>query len=465
MRSYLQFPIDFPLEFSCYKHGKNQWNTKHLSSERLDNFVDICDKNSVKFVKATVGNTQTGLNVLDKSARKAEKLEANVSIKMRTIYLNNDDDDNEPLFKKELAQFMEIPEHISRGIVDSDGYSCFHYTLLRYNKGDFFVAHKDGKHKDDEDGDGERRHIGTILVYPPSSFYDYEGGELYLSNDDITIKALEHSWSVVFLNIDTLHEVKPITKGTRYVLKSEIWIPEETVKLLDEKTFKLSDFCKTTVDTSVNVETSTDVDTPESNLARLKEIDDLNVEIREHENAIKELREKIDNIKIKSGIKYANTIDSLVSCINAKGRCLLVLKNLYYSNEPSVLEDEDKVFIEKLSAKLVGKNVNMKILCTNVSFSIGETVHSMDDNGCYDSDYDEYEDYYNDFKKLDFESLTEPRFGDIETEDSLFYNWDPFFVSDSRKSIGESHGVRSIYNDSTHDNYNVSEVSILLLYM
>ena len=84
--------------------------------------------------------------------------------------------------------------------------------LVKYQKGDFFTLHKDSK--------GSH----TVLIFCPSEF---EGGDLILKKDksfELKIKPSEvkDSFMIVKFSTDFLHEVTPITNGTRFVFKSFI---------------------------------------------------------------------------------------------------------------------------------------------------------------------------------------------------------------------------------------------------
>ena len=91
-------------------------------------------------------------------------------------------------------------------------YNRLEYKLVKYKEGDFFNLHKDsqGSH--------------TVLMFCPSEF---EGGDLILKKDasfELRIKpsVVKDRFMIVKFSTDFLHEVTPITKGTRYVFKSYI---------------------------------------------------------------------------------------------------------------------------------------------------------------------------------------------------------------------------------------------------
>lgn len=114
----------------------------------------------------------------------------------------------------------------------------YFWKLLKYETGSFFGLHKDGKMN--------AVHIGTLLLLPPKNNMPYEGGELccYDDNNNLleTFTSLEQEWLAVILNINTLHEVKPIISGTRYVLKAPIIVHSHYFFLHIEPTITLDKF-------------------------------------------------------------------------------------------------------------------------------------------------------------------------------------------------------------------------------
>jgi len=99
------------------------------------------------------------------------------------------------------------------------------FELLKYDVGGFFLKHKD---KLIESSTDRLAHTHMCLLYPPNNGSDYEGGDI-IFYDDVNKKKylLEPSkfttWTFVFFNRDVLHEVTPVTQGTRYVFKAPIF--------------------------------------------------------------------------------------------------------------------------------------------------------------------------------------------------------------------------------------------------
>ena len=86
--------------------------------------------------------------------------------------------------------------------------------FIKYNHGDFFNPHVDGCYIDENDNES----CFTILVYLND---DYEGGELVIYNDEE--QALKPSkGSVILLEQVIVHKVNMITKGKKYVLRTDV---------------------------------------------------------------------------------------------------------------------------------------------------------------------------------------------------------------------------------------------------
>jgi len=85
------------------------------------------------------------------------------------------------------------------------------FKLLKYEVGDFFTMHKDHKG------------THTCLIIGGSEF---TGGALLLKNKSIEIKLdlseMEKGFYMIIFSIDYYHEVTPVTKGTRFVLKTSL---------------------------------------------------------------------------------------------------------------------------------------------------------------------------------------------------------------------------------------------------
>lgn len=93
-------------------------------------------------------------------------------------------------------------------------------SVLKYLPGCFFSKHTDAV--------DSVRHMLTVLYYPP--LLDYTGGELvlYTGADEVVIDRSMHkdSWLVVMFQMGVPHEVKPVTSGVRYTIKTKFQLPD-----------------------------------------------------------------------------------------------------------------------------------------------------------------------------------------------------------------------------------------------
>lgn len=82
----------------------------------------------------------------------------------------------------------------------------------------YFVGSSMGPHFDGQDGDED-------LVYSLCTYLndDYEGGELYFPNQDITIKPKAGSLVMFPSQMPYVHEVKPVTNGVRYMVAHSVY--------------------------------------------------------------------------------------------------------------------------------------------------------------------------------------------------------------------------------------------------
>jgi len=98
--------------------------------------------------------------------------------------------------------------------------------FLRYQKGDFFVAHQDGN-----TGllrlDTERRLVSTVILLSresesPAEEGDYCGGSLVFTNlrDTAKFRLRAKPGTLIAFRSETTHEVTPVTHGERYSIVS-----------------------------------------------------------------------------------------------------------------------------------------------------------------------------------------------------------------------------------------------------
>jgi len=114
---------------------------------------------------------------------------------------------------RRLKQFQEIIFPQIKNYVEDcsdEPLEMESFTLIRYTEGQFFI-----EHSDDDIEELERKL--SIVIYLND---DYEGGEIYFRKQNLTIKPKANSL-VAFPSTDEfVHEAKPITSGTKYIITS-----------------------------------------------------------------------------------------------------------------------------------------------------------------------------------------------------------------------------------------------------
>ena len=109
------------------------------------------------------------------------------------------------------------------------GMSFDNFTMLKYEPGDFFLNHRDTDMSTNEDG----KHLYTCLIFCPFSENNelLEGGELIFKHPeglydikfDPAVETRQNRFVMVIFSIDMYHEVLPIIKGSRWVLKKPLF--------------------------------------------------------------------------------------------------------------------------------------------------------------------------------------------------------------------------------------------------
>jgi SM-20-related protein len=113
-----------------------------------------------------------------------------------------------------LAHMPEIAQHFSVALD-----SCEPPQFLRYEPGDFFVAHQDGNTPLLRD-DSQSRRVSIVAFLNA----DYDGGVLTLhgSYPDYNVRrpVVGDPGTLVAFRSETTHEVTPVTHGERYTIVS-----------------------------------------------------------------------------------------------------------------------------------------------------------------------------------------------------------------------------------------------------
>lgn len=96
-------------------------------------------------------------------------------------------------------------------------------TLFKYDEGDFFAQHVNRQRSEN--------HAYTLLILPPCKSDTqnwFQGGNLIIGSTVITCSSIT-AYTYLIFNIDILHELEPILKGTRYVFKSQLDVTDKSV--------------------------------------------------------------------------------------------------------------------------------------------------------------------------------------------------------------------------------------------
>lgn len=94
---------------------------------------------------------------------------------------------------------------------DTTKYHCWFEVdkTLMYTSGMHFGQHTDNS--------AATNHVGTLLIFPPKSLIPFTGGELSVGYD--VYDPNETEWTMIYLDLNTLHGVHTVTSGTRVSFK------------------------------------------------------------------------------------------------------------------------------------------------------------------------------------------------------------------------------------------------------
>lgn len=95
------------------------------------------------------------------------------------------------------------------------------WDLLIYREGDYFKKHIDNKIN--------KRHLVTLLLFPPKCINEFTGGDLLLHSEYGTevVSADQYCWKLVALPPNVFHECTPVTLGVRCVFKTPYFLQED----------------------------------------------------------------------------------------------------------------------------------------------------------------------------------------------------------------------------------------------
>ena len=164
-----------------------------FSFEEIDKIIEAGEKENI--IEAKIYNK--GLNK-DKNVR-------NTSIS----WLNSSNEDNKWIFRRLTATILDVNKNFFK--FDITTIQNLQYSI--YNEGGFYSAHVDMM------GYltmmGNRKLSFSIMLTDPE---EYKGGELLLRTSSKPIETTNKKGTIIFFPSYVLHEVTPVTKGTRKAL-------------------------------------------------------------------------------------------------------------------------------------------------------------------------------------------------------------------------------------------------------
>lgn len=152
-----------------------------------------------EWVEATLGGRFVGV---DETLIKLEPSIRDASLKKLKVL-------QEAIFP-ELKNYVEDFTHDSV-VMDT-------FALVKYTEGQFFSEHSDGV-----------ENFGRALSIVIYLNDDYEGGELYFRNQNLTLKPVAKSMVMFPSTEEFLHEAKPVISGTKYAIVS-FWHQQPSVE-------------------------------------------------------------------------------------------------------------------------------------------------------------------------------------------------------------------------------------------
>jgi len=385
MKSYYQFEIQRPDIF--------------IDGKEIPYYIDFNKIiNKIEFIPKKVGNNISGENEINKEVCRSFEAKCDIN-----LILENS------IFKK-YAEFLEEPETEKYFLRNE------YFNLLKYEEGDFFKEHQDSKYIEN--------HIGTILVYPPKKLSNYEGGELYLSKENVIIEAYEDKWSIVLLHVNTLHEVKPLKSGLRYVFKQHFIIDDNIKIILESKLIE-------------NINFSID------------KIEDNKFELA---TEITRLNKEITNLKkkkyfLENADKCYEIVNEIINTLKYRG-VKIICQNYYENPTLEKITGLDK-YVMTLIQKDIKKEIKLRMFNQDGIIRIGKSMSEW---------YEipgKIEELYND----EYLDMTEQKF-----EYLPFEKYKTYRISFDNMLTGNYQGILSEYNDQEYDNYLQMKISVIIIY-
>ena len=167
-----------------------------FSSEEVNKIIEAGEKEDI--IQARVIFPSLNKSSLDKSIRSS-----NIS------WLTSNDLNNEWLFRR----LTDIIFNINKNYFKFDLTAIQNLQYSIYNVGGFYTDHVDATGL--VSMTGSRKLSFSIMLTDPE---EYAGGDLLLKDSFKPIKTTNKKGSIIFFPSYVLHEVTPVTKGTRKAL-------------------------------------------------------------------------------------------------------------------------------------------------------------------------------------------------------------------------------------------------------
>lgn len=167
-----------------------------FSSEEVNKIIEAGEKEDI--IQARVIFPSLNKSSLDKSIRSS-----NIS------WLTSNDLNNEWLFRR----LTDIIFNINKNYFKFDLTAIQNLQYSIYNVGGFYTDHVDATGL--VSMTGSRKLSFSIMLTDPE---EYAGGDLLLKDSSKPIKTTNKKGSIIFFPSYVLHEVTPVTKGTRKAL-------------------------------------------------------------------------------------------------------------------------------------------------------------------------------------------------------------------------------------------------------
>ncbi len=201
-----KFDIVTGYNFDIIDEPEIYFDSIHIPSTKssLNNFINT----NLTWECSTVGNNKR--NNSNFLIRKSTIAEQKVQIKLNSSESNDIIDE---FMQEEKMVLSENKSNISW----ENEHKLRKWDIIQYKTGDFFESHVDGKK--------ESNHVGTIIIIPPKSIFDHNGGELVLicGRQEIKISSDLDKWFCVVFDTNIKHKVNEITSGTRIIFKSKLF--------------------------------------------------------------------------------------------------------------------------------------------------------------------------------------------------------------------------------------------------